>query len=286
MSESGYLTNQLLIAMPTMGDPNFSQTVALVCDHNARGALGLILNKPLSMRMGEIFEQFEIELPGGPLRERQVLRGGPMQTDRGFVVHRAGGEWDSTLKVSDTIHVTTSRDISGRHGSRPGPEEAMIALGYAGWDGGQLEEEIRANAWLSAPVDSGIIFELPSNRVGRPAAAAGRGAVAHQPDQRQCLSRKRLRRPHPSRPPAATRRGSAVFSPSIFGRNASGPRAATPLSRTASRWARSSSGAAGPRWEAIDALMRDWQPALIVVGLPYNVDGSESALTAAADVRG
>jgi len=81
ISESGYLTNQLLIAMPAMGDPNFAQTVALVCDHSSRGALGLILNKPLPMRMGEIFEQLEIELPGGPLSERQVLRGGPMQTD-------------------------------------------------------------------------------------------------------------------------------------------------------------------------------------------------------------
>src|SRR5471032_105455 len=121
MSDSGYLTNQLLIAMPYMGDPNFSQTVALICDHSARGALGLILNKPLPMRMGEIFEQMEIELPGGPLREHHVLRGGPMQTDRGFVVHAAGGEWDSTLKVSDLIHVTTSRDILDAMARGEGP---------------------------------------------------------------------------------------------------------------------------------------------------------------------
>ena len=87
MSESDYLTNQLLIAMPTLGDPNFAQTVTLVCDHSSRGALGLILNKPLPMRMAEIFEQLEIEIAVGPLSERQVLRGGPMQTDRGFVVH-------------------------------------------------------------------------------------------------------------------------------------------------------------------------------------------------------
>jgi putative transcriptional regulator len=91
MSDSGYLTNQLLIAMPYMGDPNFSQTVILVCDHNSQSALGLILNKPLPMRTGEIFEQLEIKLGKGPLWERQVLRGGPMQTDRGFVVHRAFG---------------------------------------------------------------------------------------------------------------------------------------------------------------------------------------------------
>src|SRR5271165_5179784 len=134
ISESGYLTNQLLIAMPAMGDPNFAQAVALVCEHSAQGALGLILNKPLPMRMGEIFEQLEIELKVGPLSERQVLRGGPMQTDRGFVVHRAGGEWDSTLKVSDTIHVTTSRDILAAMARGEGPVQAVVALGYAGWD--------------------------------------------------------------------------------------------------------------------------------------------------------
>src|ERR1700728_2697866 len=131
MSDADYLTNQLLIAMPMMGDPNFAQTVALICDHGPRGALGLILNRPLPMRMSEIFEQLEIELPGGPLRERHVLRGGPMQTDRGFVVHRAGGEWDSTLKVSDTIHVTTSRDILAAKARGEGPTEAVVALGYA-----------------------------------------------------------------------------------------------------------------------------------------------------------
>ena len=161
ISDPGYLTNQLLIAMPAMGDPNFSHTVALVCDHGPRGALALILNKPLPMRMAEIFEQLEIELKTGTLRERQVLRGGPMQTDRGFVVHRAGGEWDSTLKVSDTIHVTTSRDILAAMARGEGPQEAVVALGYAGWDEGQLEDEMRANAWLNAPVDSGLIFNLP-----------------------------------------------------------------------------------------------------------------------------
>jgi putative transcriptional regulator len=160
MSSAGYLTNQLLIAMPAMGDPNFAQTVALICDHSPRGALGLILNKPLAMRMGEIFKQLEIEVPA-PLGERQVLRGGPMQTDRGFVVHRAVGAWDSTLEVSNTLHVTTSRDILTAMGRGEGPTEAVVALGYAGWEGGQLEQEIRANAWLNAPVDPALIFDLP-----------------------------------------------------------------------------------------------------------------------------
>jgi putative transcriptional regulator len=161
INESGYLTNQLLIAMPAMNDPNFSQSVALICDHSSKGALGLIVNKPLPMRMGEIFEQLEIEISPSPLRERPVLRGGPMQTDRGFVVHRAGGDWDSTLKVSDLIHVTTSRDILAAMARGEGPGEAVVALGYTGWDGGQLEDEIRANVWLNAPVDPGLIFDLP-----------------------------------------------------------------------------------------------------------------------------
>jgi putative transcriptional regulator len=144
-----------------MGDPNFAHTVALICDHSPRGALALILNKPLPMRMGEVFEQLSIDLAAGPLNDRHVLRGGPMQTDRGFVVHRACGEWDSTLKVSDSIHVTTSRDILAAMARGEGPGDAVVALGYAGWDGGQLEDEIRANAWLSAPVDPALIFDLP-----------------------------------------------------------------------------------------------------------------------------
>ncbi|NNM61489.1 MAG: YqgE/AlgH family protein [Steroidobacteraceae bacterium] len=161
MSDSGYLTNQLLIAMPALSDPNFAQVVALVCDHGPRGALALIVNKPLPMRMAEVFDQLEMKIEPGPLMERHVLRGGPMQTDRGFVVHPAGGEWDSTLKVSEGIHVTTSRDILAAMARGEGPAEAVIALGYAGWDGGQLEEEICANAWLNAPVDRGVLFDLP-----------------------------------------------------------------------------------------------------------------------------
>jgi len=144
-----------------MGDPNFAQSVALVCEHSARGALGLIVNKPLPMRMSEIFEQMDIDVPDSQLRNCPVLRGGPMQTDRGFVVHPAQGTWDSTLIISDTLHVTTSRDILHAMSQGTGPSNAVLALGYAGWDGGQLEAEIRANSWLNAPIDTSIIFDLP-----------------------------------------------------------------------------------------------------------------------------
>jgi putative transcriptional regulator len=161
MSESLYLTNQLLIAMPSMTDPNFAQSVAFVCEHSERGALALVLNKPLPMRMGEVFEQLEIATAPGPVCDVVVLRGGPMQTDRGFVVHAASGHWDSTLKVSDKIHVTTSRDVLSAIAQGTGPAPAFVALGYAGWDSGQLEDEIRANAWLNAPANEQIIFNLP-----------------------------------------------------------------------------------------------------------------------------
>jgi putative transcriptional regulator len=161
MNDAGYLTNQLLIAMPTLGDENFSHSVTLICDHSASGALGLILNKPLQMDMGEIFRQLQIDMAGDGAGKRPVLRGGPVQGDRGFVVHRAGGQWESTLRVSDAIHVTTSRDVLRAIARGEGPGDAFLVLGYAGWESGQLEDEIRANAWITAPVDAKLVFEVP-----------------------------------------------------------------------------------------------------------------------------
>ena len=161
MNVAGYLTNQLLIAMPTLGDENFAQSVTLICDHSASGALGLILNKPLQMDMGEIFRQLQIDMAGEATGRRPVLRGGPVQADRGFVVHRAGGQWESTLRVSDAIHVTTSRDVLRAIARGEGPGDAFLVLGYAGWESGQLEDEIRANAWITAPVEPKLVFEVP-----------------------------------------------------------------------------------------------------------------------------
>lgn len=159
------LANQLLIAMPTLADPNFSQTVALICEHTDKGALGIVLNRPVGMALGEVFDQ--LHLPGNDvaLREQPVLRGGPVQGDRGFVLHRPTGRaWDSTLVVSETLQVTTSRDVLAALAAGTGPSQAVVALGYAGWDAGQLEDEIRQNAWLNAPCDDSIIFDLPFER--------------------------------------------------------------------------------------------------------------------------
>jgi putative transcriptional regulator len=160
-----YLTNQLLVAMPSLADPNFAQTVTLICEHTDKGALGIVINRPLTMALGEVFEQLALSPSDPGLRDRPVLRGGPVQQDRGFVLHppAAAGldPWDQTLKVSPTLHVTTSRDILGSMARGQGPVQAVVALGYAGWDAGQLEDEIRSNAWLNVPVDDAIIFETP-----------------------------------------------------------------------------------------------------------------------------
>lgn len=162
MGEHHYLTNQLLIAMPSLADPNFSQTVTLVCEHTDKGALGVILNRPLDMRLGEVLDQLSLPNRNPRLAEQMVLRGGPVQPDRGFVLHHpTGREWDSTLEVSDGLHVTTSRDILEAMAQGDGPTEATMALGYAGWDAGQLESEMLANSWLNVPATPEIVFDTP-----------------------------------------------------------------------------------------------------------------------------
>jgi len=161
------LTNKLLIAMPSLEDGNFSQTIALVCGHSDQGALGLVLNRPLPMRLGQVFEQMLLDHPGAPWADQSVLRGGPVEQERGFVIHRpnglGAGPWDSTMAVSDQLHVTTSKDILEAIAKGHGPEEAVVALGYAGWDAGQLESEIKHHAWLVADVSEDIIFRTPFN---------------------------------------------------------------------------------------------------------------------------
>jgi putative transcriptional regulator len=158
---AGGLTNHLLIAMPSLLDPNFAQTVTLICEHTERGALGIVLNKPLPMRLSDVLSQMKLEASSEDIGAQPVLRGGPVNTDRGFVLHRPGGQWDHTHKVSDVIQVTTSRDVLAAMARGEGPGDALIALGYAGWEAGQLEREIRENAWTSIPVDARVVFELP-----------------------------------------------------------------------------------------------------------------------------
>ena len=160
-AEGGSLTNHLLIAMPQLTDPNFAQTVAIICEHTDKGALGIVLNKPLPMRLSDVLSQMKLEPSTEYIAAQPVLRGGPVHTDRGFVLHRPGGNWDSTHRISDNVQVTTSRDVLAAIARGEGPHGAFVALGYAGWDAGQLEREMLENAWLSLPIDERIVFELP-----------------------------------------------------------------------------------------------------------------------------
>jgi putative transcriptional regulator len=155
------LTSQLLVAMPWFGDATFAQTVTLICEHGEKGALGIILNKPLPMKLGEVLSQMRLTAARDDIAERPVLRGGPLYPDRGFVLHRPGGAWDSSHRISDHVQVTTSRDVLAAIARGEGPPEAFIALGYAGWEAGQLEREIKENAWLTLPFDDALAFDLP-----------------------------------------------------------------------------------------------------------------------------
>jgi putative transcriptional regulator len=161
MSKDGSLTNQLLVAMPGLEDPQFAQTVTLICEHGDKGALGIVLNKPLTMKLSEVLAQMKLPAESETIAEQIVLSGGPVHQDRGFVLHRPGGSWESTHKISESIQVTTSRDVLAAMARGQGPENAFIALGYAQWDAGQLEQELKDNAWLTLPVNEAVLFDLP-----------------------------------------------------------------------------------------------------------------------------
>jgi putative transcriptional regulator len=159
----GYLEKQLLIAMPDMMDPNFARSVTLLCQHTGEGAIGITINRASEFSLGEILEQLDITCEHDAVRERRVLEGGPVNTDRGFVLHSPHEGFESSLEISPGIMVTTSRDVLQAIARGEGPEQFVVALGYAGWGDGQLESEMRENAWLSVPVDRAIVFDLPLN---------------------------------------------------------------------------------------------------------------------------
>ncbi len=156
------LTHHFLIAMPNMADPHFARSLTYVCEHNEQGALGLVINKPIDMTLAALFERIDIELQDRSLSRLPVYFGGPVQTDRGFVLHAPIGQWNSTLEVRNRIGLTTSRDILEAVASRGGPEKIMVTLGYAGWAAGQLEHELKQNAWLTVEARDQIIFDLPA----------------------------------------------------------------------------------------------------------------------------
>ena len=156
------LTHHFLIAMPSMADPHFAKSLTYVCEHTDQGALGIVVNKPIDMTLSKLFEQISIPLNGEALRERAVLYGGPVQIDRGFVLHRPVGTWHSTLAINDELGLTTSKDVLEAVGRGDGPEQILVTLGYAGWTAGQLEQELGQNAWLTVEAEAGVMFDLPA----------------------------------------------------------------------------------------------------------------------------
>jgi putative transcriptional regulator len=155
------LTHHFLIAMPHMADPHFARTLTYIAEHNAQGALGVIVNRPLDMTLGALFERVELKLDAHSLTLQPVYFGGPVQTDRGFVLHRPSGDWHSTLRVNDEVGLTSSRDILQAIGSEGEPHEVLVSLGFSAWTAGQLEQELADNAWLTIPADMSIIFDMP-----------------------------------------------------------------------------------------------------------------------------
>lgn len=178
------LTNHFLIAMPALQDPNFARTVSYVFAHDEDGAMGLVVNRPAGFDLGTVLDQAGVEAAGGgesgAARQLPVMEGGPVMKDRGFVLHRPAGRWEHALTVDgEDVAVAMSRDILDALASGRGPRDVLVALGYAGWGPGQLEHEVRQNAWLSGPADLDLVFEAPfGERWER--AARGLGVELHR----------------------------------------------------------------------------------------------------------
>jgi putative transcriptional regulator len=166
-------TNQFLIAMPGMVDENFAGSVVYLCEHNDKGALGLVINKPIDITLANLFEKVELPLAREELARQPVFFGGPVQTERGFVLHEgpgAGGEggYSSTLAIPGGLAMTTSKDVLEAVSDGAGPKKMLVTLGCSGWSAGQLEDEIGRNGWLTVPADPAIIFDTPvEQRYGR-----------------------------------------------------------------------------------------------------------------------
>ncbi len=147
--------------MPGLADPNFHRTVTLICEHSSEGAMGIVINRATDLALGDILQQMGIDTDHTNQRAMPVYLGGPVQTNRGFVLHEPIGKWESTLPITDTLGISTSRDILAAIAENRGPDKCLVALGYAGWSAGQLEREIAENSWLNGPADRNILFSMP-----------------------------------------------------------------------------------------------------------------------------
>jgi putative transcriptional regulator len=170
MMTDSRLTNHFLIAMPGLMDDNFNQAVTYICEHDENGTFGIVINRESDITLNDVMQQMQIPCPLELQHPILVLTGGPVQSNRGFILHRPTGNWDSSLIVTDSVALTTSRDILEAIAEDRGPDDNIIALGYAGWGPGQLEQEMAANTWLSCPAEQQIIFETPVEKRWQAAA--------------------------------------------------------------------------------------------------------------------
>ena len=159
------LSNQFLIAMPGMVDGNFAGTVVYLCEHNEKGALGLVINRPLDIDLQHLFEKVDLSLVREDMAALPVFLGGPVQTERGFVLHDSlddeGGHYSSSMQIDGGLEMTTSRDVLEAISHGAGPKRIFMTLGYSGWGAGQLEDELSRNGWLNVAADHAIIFDTP-----------------------------------------------------------------------------------------------------------------------------
>lgn len=171
MRISSGLASELLVAMPSLRDSHFARSAIFVCQHGDDGAMGLQINRLSEYRLGDVLGHMQLTSDLPDVIEAPVLVGGPVQPERGFVLHSPGGHWDSSFRITDSISVTTSRDILAAIAVGEGPQHVLVALGYAGWSAGQMEQELRENAWLTAPSDPKILFDTPLDERWEAAAA-------------------------------------------------------------------------------------------------------------------
>jgi len=171
MAEQSFLSDHFLIAMPGLKDPNFAHSVTYICEHTEDGALGLIINRTSNVSLGELLQHLGDQQAPAAVAATPVMIGGPVQQDRGFVLHTPIGKWESSLAVGSHLGLTTSRDVLLAMARGEGPDKVLVTLGYAGWGAGQLEREMAANAWLAGPADPTIIFETPVEQRWHAAAA-------------------------------------------------------------------------------------------------------------------
>eukprot|EP01132_Coremiostelium_polycephalum_P017998 gene17998-21488_t len=253
-----YLKHQFLIAMPHMADPNFAQTLTYIVEHTANGAMGLVVNRPQDLNLADILEQLRPDIdPPASCQHVPIYIGGPVQTDRGFVLHPTGPKFQATVDL-EGLSLSTSQDVLFAIADGVGPDQSVITLGYAGWEAGQLEAELASNAWLTCPFDADILFNTPSELRLEAAAPADQPGGARLMALRLILG----------------------FD---YGTKQIGVAVGQVITGQARELCTLKAQNGVPDWNQVEALIKEWKPDAVVVGLPLNMDGTPSEMCLRAE---